>query len=356
MKTDSEQGRYEIVEARTGREIRLAMQKLWLVGQVLPVGARLIAQHIFQSEENKPLEVVYTFPLPRDAALRRFRVSGKGFSVHSQLKPVDEAVRLYEEGIEQGSLSTLARNYRDGLVSLTVGNIQPGDLVKVQLEMLAGVENHDHGLRFRFPFTLAPAYHSRARAIAVSSGVGEIELPEDEFGDLILPQFAADSGSLHQVGFDLRVVFPTPVVEVSSPSHSIKLDLENPSEPRVAIAREADVPNRDLVLDVRTRIPLFAVSAGIGKDGRGRFAALVPSTQFGNKQTTEGRRVVFLLDRSGSMNGLPLQQASKAEKFAWQHCRSRTGLGLWLSTTAWSGLDPNSCRHLRSTAVRRQGS
>ena len=44
------------------------MQRLWLTGQVLPAGARLVVQHVFRSEEEKPLEVIYSFPLPRDAA------------------------------------------------------------------------------------------------------------------------------------------------------------------------------------------------------------------------------------------------------------------------------------------------
>jgi hypothetical protein len=55
--------------AATGKAVNLSMQRLWLSGQVLPAGARLVVQHVFRSEEGKPLEVIYAFPLPRDAAL-----------------------------------------------------------------------------------------------------------------------------------------------------------------------------------------------------------------------------------------------------------------------------------------------
>src|SRR5262245_42481863 len=88
-------------------KVSLTMQKLVLMGRILPVGARLMVQHTFKCEVAKPLELIYTFPLPRDAALRRFRVSGKGFSIQSQLKPIDEAIKIYEQGIEGGHLSTL---------------------------------------------------------------------------------------------------------------------------------------------------------------------------------------------------------------------------------------------------------
>src|ERR1700694_4335733 len=111
--------------AATGKAVNLAMQRLWLPGQILPGGARLVVQHVFRSEEDKPLEVIYSFPLPRDAALRRFRITGEGFKAHSALKETEAAVKAYEEGIARGSLSTLARQYGDGAVNLTVGNIRP---------------------------------------------------------------------------------------------------------------------------------------------------------------------------------------------------------------------------------------
>jgi len=63
---------------------------------------------------RKALEAVYTFPLPRDAALRAFRIAGEGFEAHSELKETEAAVKAYEEGIAQGSPSTLARQYGDG--------------------------------------------------------------------------------------------------------------------------------------------------------------------------------------------------------------------------------------------------
>ena len=117
---------------------------------MLPVGARLVLRHVFKSAEKKPLELVYTYGLPRDATLRSFQVVGEGFTVESELKPTDEAREDYEEAIQDGHLAVLNRVYHDGLSSLTVGNVRPGETVAVYLEILAGVEHHDDGFRFRF--------------------------------------------------------------------------------------------------------------------------------------------------------------------------------------------------------------
>jgi hypothetical protein len=203
------------VASSTGDPLRLAMQRLWLTGRVLPAGGRVVVQHVFRSDEDRPLEVIYSFPLPRDAALRAFRIVGEGFEVHSELRQTEEAVEAYEKGIADGSLSALARQYGDGLVSLTVGNVRPKETVTVYLEMLAGIKLRDDGFRFRFPFTLAPAYHSKMRT-ALVDGEGEMELSAEEFGDLILPRFRRDASSLHEVGFELSLLHHLPIDEIGS--------------------------------------------------------------------------------------------------------------------------------------------
>jgi Ca-activated chloride channel family protein len=297
--------------ATTGEPVHLAMQALWLAGTVVPAGARLVVRHVFESREQHPLEVVYAFALPRDAAMRRFRIVGEDFETHSELRPADEAARLYEDGIESGHLSALARAYGDGVVNLSVGNVRPGETVSVYLEIAAGVELRDDGFRFRFPFTLAPGYHPRAAASLSDSGDGEMALPEDEFGDVLLPPWRRDAKGLHQVGFDLSLELPGAALSIASPSHPIAVRNDGPAGTRVQLAVASDVPNRDLVLDVAYPEKKPVLLSGVDSTGKGRVVAIVPSTCFGEAQTGP-RRVVFLIDRSGSMGGEPIRQALRA--------------------------------------------
>ncbi len=298
---------FAAVSARAGEPIELAMEQLWLAGVVTPAGARLRARHRCRSAEGRPLEVIYAFGLPRDAALRRFRVTGEGFSVRSELKPVKEARRSYEEGLEKGHLAALAEQYRDGMMNLTLGNLRPGEAAAVYLEILAGVENDDTGFRFRFPFTLAPAYHGRAR---MADG-GEIELPEDEFGDLVLPRWREDAEGLHEVGFQLKVSMPCSIREIGSPSHAIRVAYEKDGQGRVVSGAARNAPDRDLILDAHASGSLSGVLAGLDKAGRGRFVALIASERFGVARG-RSRCLVFVLDRSGSMAGAPIEQARRA--------------------------------------------
>jgi Ca-activated chloride channel homolog len=302
---------FAAVRADDQRPIQLAMQRLWLAGKLLPVGAHLTVQHVFRSQEDKPLEVVYAFSLPRDAALRAFRITGQDFEVHSELKPQEDAVKVYERAIAEGDLTALARQHADGVINLSAGNIRPGETVTVLLECVAGVEMRDGGFRFRFPFTLAPNYHSRMRAANISPGAGEIELPQDEFGDVLLPAYHLDASDLHEVGFAVSASGGRNLKSISSPSHAIAVQLDDDGPTTISLAPERDVPDRDLVLDVQFREQSAQVLAGPIEEGKSAFAAIVPSTAFG-KTTNAPRRVAILLDRSGSMRGAAITQARNA--------------------------------------------
>ena len=303
---------FSVIDNSSRKPVKLAMQRLMLTGRIIPVGARLVVRHEFTSQETKPVEAVYAFMLPRYAAMRRFRIWRKGFTVHSELKPAKEAIEAYEKGMDAGALSALAREYQDGLINLSVGNIRPGEHVTLALEIISGIELRDDGYRLRFPFTLAPSYHPKARAVTTEPGWGELELPIDEFGDLLLPPFAGQAQGLHQVGFKLSVDSVADLVEIGSPSHAIRVTHSSDQHARILLSPEADVPNRDLVLDVRVRDSSAKVFGGKTQDGKKHFAAVLPSTSFGKPSPADNRRIVFLLDRSGSMEGAPISQAKKA--------------------------------------------
>lgn len=306
---ESSYGGYLIISGETGKPVKLALQELSLTGRLLPIGASLQVCHVFRSEEDGPIEVVYAFVLPRDAALRGFRVSGKGFSIDSELRPTAEAVESYEDAIIDGSLASMLRQYKDGTVNLCVGNVRPGETVVVQLEILAGVELRDDGLRFRFPFTLAPTYQSGVRGVEIESGGGELA-SAGEF-DRLLPTWVERADALHRVTFDLMVAMPDGVVEVGSPSHQIRVRREADGRCRVSLAASAAVPDRDLVLDIKSQGERAVVTGGLTGGGGGHFAVVLPSTLFG-KAEARPRRLVFVVDRSGSMNGPALIQARQA--------------------------------------------
>jgi Ca-activated chloride channel family protein len=280
------------VRAGSGEPLELDMQSLFLTGRVVPFGAKLRVRHVFRSSEKSVVEVVYCFPLPRDASLTGFEMAGEGFRVSSRLEPRAQAEKRYEQALEWGSLAAVTQQNRDGMVNLTVGNLRPGETVTVDLDLVAGVSLSDGGCRLRFPFTVAPCYQSQVRAA------------ESVEADIFLPALHKKAEALHRVGFDLRVEPARGVREVASPSHAIRMAFGDGMT--VRLSPEGDVPNRDLVLDVQRDL-----ASGQAWGSSRHFGLMVPSTVFGTA-AGKARRVVFVLDRSGSMGGVAMRQARAA--------------------------------------------
>ena len=189
----------------SGSVLALDMQSLFLSGRILPFGAKLTVTHVFRSREKGPVEAVYCFPLPRDASLISFEIKGEGFSVSSRLKRAAHAQQCYEQALIQGSLAAYTQQNADGLVNLTVGNLRPGETVAVHLNLISGLSLRDSGSRLRFPFTVAPCYHSQLRALLTSSDVALMQLPKHVTNDVFLPPIHRDASPLHTIGFELRL-------------------------------------------------------------------------------------------------------------------------------------------------------
>ena len=313
-----------LYNAATRQPIKMAMQHLDLVGRASAAGALLQVIHKFKAEGNAPVEALYTCQLPRNGVVRRFIVKGDGFEVESKLSPRAEARKEYEEGIQKGHLSVLSEASLDGLTTISIGQIRPDEEVTVTVEIVCGVEVRDQGFRFRFPFTLAPNYHSQAVASS-----NRIELPTSVFGDLILPEWKnATQGGLHQVSFKVMVDPGGALDFVSSPSHRVLIRPNADGTAEVSLAGGNDVPNRDLVIDVNAKeatpvtyadaslVAGAAPSATLPKDAPA-WTVSVPSSKV-PKAASVARKVLFLLDRSGSMDGSRIQQA----RLATQACLS----------------------------------
>jgi len=176
--------------AESGEAVKLAMQRLWIAGKILPPGRALLCSTSFDPNKKSPRGRLHFSSASRRCSTS---ISHRRRRLRSPLGA--KGNRSRREGLRGRNRPRLAfdagpaiRRRRD---QSHVGNIRPGETVTVYLEILAGIELRGNGFRFRFPFTLAPAYHPRAKAALAASGVGELELPPDKFGDVILPQLSS---------------------------------------------------------------------------------------------------------------------------------------------------------------------
>ncbi|MGI9332800.1 MAG: VWA domain-containing protein, partial [Gammaproteobacteria bacterium] len=115
-----------------------------------------------------------------------------------------------------------------------------------------------------------------------------------------------------RVGLNVSIHAQVPVQAVESRTHSISTETLSDKEWNVQLARGRTIDNRDFVL----RYGLAGVQTQAGalahRDERGGFfSALIEPPAVPAESEITPREVVFVLDASGSMSGLPME-ASKA--------------------------------------------
>ena len=127
-----------------------------------PVANTQLTQTFINQTEDI-IEAVYNFPVPRQAVIMQVIVTINGEVFTGQIKPVADAEESYEEGIEQGKRSVLVRDIGDGQHELRAGNLAPEDCLVIHIHITQLMQAQPGGYRYFLPTVIAPKYgHAQA--------------------------------------------------------------------------------------------------------------------------------------------------------------------------------------------------
>lgn len=258
---------------------------------------RVSVSQRFVNREASPLEAVYVFPLEDGAAVCGFEAIIDGTLVVGEVKEREEAFRMYDEAMEGGHGAYLLDEERPDVFQASVGNLPPGSEVLLKLTYVTELTVEGNGLRFAIPTTVSPRYAP----------------PEDHTG-----VGRPDARTLNPpvawrvpYGLDLsiRLTMTGPIARVESTSHPVSVSIDG-HKAAVTLSQRAAALDRDFVLSVEAE-GLDAPQAWIerGDDGADAIAVgFVP--KFSDASTPA--EVIFLVDRSGSMQGTSIEEVRNA--------------------------------------------
>ena len=251
----------------------------------------------FVNLEEKPIEAVYLFPLDEGAAVCAFEAVIDGTLVVGEVKEREEAFRMYDDAMEQGHGAMLLDEERPDVFQASVGNLLPGKEVLLKISYVTELSVDGGSLRFAMPTTVSPRYAPAAD----HAGVGR---PDAETLNPPLMWSVP-------YGLELKVTLSMAgaIERIESPSHAISVGL-NGNNATVALSQRETALDRDFVLIVDA--PAFEVpQSSIEKDEAGAHAialALVPKLP----DQTSPAEIVFVVDRSGSMQGTSIAEVRNA--------------------------------------------
>lgn len=326
MTTRSTQGEHPWCGLRAGVD-RHAVPLLGVEvrAEVVAGHARAVVRQRYRNDEAKPVEAVYTFPLPTRGAVTGFSMSVSGRVLVGEVHEREEAFRRYDDALSAGHGSALLEQERPNVFTANVGNLLPGEETVIEIEYVEPVSAEEGAVRWSLPTLVAPRYvpgPSAGDRTAHGTADPTSRVPD---ADRISPPIGHTP-----YGLSLELVLDLGSdVEVESPSHAIRAERSG-SRTRVTFVQREVALDRDVVVTAFPKksafaaAPLAAVVAhrAASGGGTGTFAVTLVPDLAGALQRRESRSdIVFVLDRSGSMGGAAMSEAKTALRLCLRQLR-----------------------------------
>jgi Ca-activated chloride channel family protein len=279
--------------------------------------ARVQVRQRFVNPTSQWREGVYVFPLPEKAAVDHLTMHIGERVIEGQIKEHTEARRAYENAKAEGRKTTLVEQERPNMFTTSVANIGPNEEIVVALEYEETLRYDDGSFRLRFPLAITPRYIPGVPVESAGGGTGWSPATQQVLdADRVTPPYVnAREGYVNPVtiAVDLNAGFP--LAKLASSYHAMNI-VEHPGN-RYRLTQEGGpVPAaRDFEL-VWTPDIGAAPGAALFTETKGdkTYALLMalPPTTPDTTAARAPREITYIIDTSGSMEGVSITQARDA--------------------------------------------
>ena len=286
--------------------------------------AEVTVTQTFVNEATDPIEVVYAFPLPENSAVSRMRIVVGDHVIESEVKKREVAKAIYDEAKTEGHTAALLEQERPNIFTQSLANLPPGEDIDVEIEYLQALSWDAGEYEFVFPMVVGPRFIP-GQPTGTTQGVGTSP-DTDQVPDAsrISPPVVGE-GMRRGDDFtiEVRAAPGFPIADWSVPTHRVLADPHD-GMLDLKLAKADELPNRDFVLRYRTEATAPKATLLLGKPdagGTGHYAVVVEPPKIDVDAKVGRRELVFVVDRSGSMWGLPLALAKQTVRETVGHLR-----------------------------------
>ena len=261
---------------------------------------------VFHQSANRPLDVTYSFPLPSKAAVYRCEMIVNGRTVRAKVVEQEKARQIARQKRAEGRRTALVEMERGNLFTLSLGNVQPDDVLVIRFAYFEELDAWKDELALQIPFSPGVRYIPGEPLLRSNSGKGATD-DTDQVPDAsrispprideMHPDVArlSLSGKLDGRNVDLS--------SISSPTHATAVRPTDKSF-EIFLPANASAPDRDFVLRWRRAArPALLSAAWISADQEATYALAQLGAPDEVPESREGNDIYFLVDRSGSMAG-----------------------------------------------------
>ncbi|MFA5685217.1 MAG: marine proteobacterial sortase target protein [Lysobacteraceae bacterium] len=281
-----------------------------------PVAEVLVRQQ-YVNDSADWREGRYLLPLPPDAAVGHLRLRIGERLIEGEVQEKETARQIYSQAAAQGRSAALVEQQRPNLFRTALANIGPGERIEVEIGYWQLVGHRDGRFHLDLPLTLTPRYRSMQTPTS------------DEQADAELPAVAAATGIALEpsVALDIRLDAGVPLARIDSPTHAIKVSA-GPDGHRIALDRLAELADRDFSLQWTPQPSAVPQRAVFVEEVDGEHFALLTLLPPSQNAAALPRELILVIDTSGSMQGVAIQQAVAALDDALNRLRAEDHFNL----------------------------
>lgn len=275
----------------------VALQSVHAKGRLQGLVLRMTLRQVYRNDSAKNLECVYTFALSWGSVLLSMAVELNGKRLSGSVVEKHTAEVTYENAIQSGDLPVMLERSGKDLYSASLGNLQPGDEVVIEIEYAQLLKWEGGVLRMSLPTTIAPRYgHEHARG----------GLPAHHTA-------VSGPNAQYRLNLALDVQHPLDQGTITCPSHGVQL-VKHPGGVTVKLQSNAWL-DRDFVVTIYGLKAMSFAVASADATQPGQYTMLVSTMVPADTASTKQRaalRLKVLVDGSGSMQGDSSAQARDA--------------------------------------------
>ncbi len=283
--------------------------------------ARVVVTQVFQNPFPHPIEATYTFPLSERAAIDDMTMRTGERVIRGEIKRREEARRIYEAARDQGKVAALLDQERPNIFTQTLANLLPGATVEVRIAYVEPLIYRDGTFELSFPTVVGPRFIPGAPTADAGTGWAPDTTRVPDASRITPPVTPAGTRAGHDIAISVDIDAGVSIVDVTAPLHTIDVDRQTASRAQVRLRRRDEIPNRDFVL--RYTVAGDEVKSGAlahrSGEGDGYLSLVLLPPKRVTSATAAPKEMIFVIDRSGSQSGLPLQKAKETMHWILDH-------------------------------------
>lgn len=261
----------------------------------------------FVNPTDELLDVTYAFPVLPSASVTHLEAQIGQRVIVGRVVEKQAARAKFEEARAERKAAALLEKAAGDLLRLKLGQVPPGETIVIRLEMTMELQTQNDGqFRVALPMIVDPRYPLRPH-----------DYTTEAMEEVAATQEAAQGPGNGSFSFTAQVQMPSPVMRMCSPSHP---EMACHLDGRQALASLAlsTLPQREVVLSVDVNEPLEqrCWMQRIDEDTSLLYAVLYPEEKalqhLWPSVSNLPKEFIFLLDRSGSMQGSAISAAQSA--------------------------------------------